>query len=591
MATKFDAIMARRGEIMRKALGMDYSEFELSPIAFDYERMMTAHGYSLDEIVAIQRRAGVGSTPLLELRNLTDLVRSVSEPGKGARIFVKDEAANLAGAFKDRRASVSIHVAKEKGYEGVIAATSGNYGAAVASQAARNGLKCIIVQETYDSRKVGQPEIVEKGRICESYGAEVLQLTVGPELFFHMVELLDVTGYFAASLYSSFGVSGIETLGLEIAREMEALTGAYPTHVIVTHAGGGNTTGTARGLERAGATDTQIISASVDLSGLHMASDDDFNRKSFTTGHTGFGVPFATWPDRADVPRNAARPLRYIDRYLTVTQGEVFYITEAMAKLEGLERGPAGNTAMTAAVSLARDLPRDATVVVQETEYTGAGKHHWSQLNFAQEMGVEVRAGDPETTSPARSSSSPSASNRSAPRTSTWRACARATSATRSRMPPRGTCRRRTTSSSWPPTPSPTRRRSRRRWPSSRRPEMAREDTYLQIRGHLAELTDEQLEARFWELAQRVVDPMVELARTHTWPSIERSVLMRMGVDSPTCMAVVGECEKRGLLGHGAGHVVLHCMTTWDCAAPEAARRLAAGEGWDVVEQKWGGAG
>jgi len=95
------------------------------------------------------------------------------------------------------------------------------------------------------------------------------------------------------------------------------------------------------------------------------------------------------------VPRNAARPLRYMDRYLTVTQGEVFYVTEAMAKLEGLERGPAGNTAMTAALSLARDLPRDATVVVQETEYTGAGKHHWSQLNFAKQMGVEVRAGDP----------------------------------------------------------------------------------------------------------------------------------------------------------------------------------------------------
>jgi hypothetical protein len=171
---------------------------------------------------------------------------------------------------------------------------------------------------------------------------------------------------------------------------------------VVTHAGGGNTTGTARGLERAGATETQIISASVDLSGLHMASDDDFNRKSFTTGHTGFGVPFATWPDRADVPRNAARPLRYMDRYLTVTQGETFYVTEAMAKLEGLERGPAGNTAMTAAVSLARELPRDATIVVQETEYTGAGKHHWSQLNFAKAMGVEVRAGDPAENQPGK---------------------------------------------------------------------------------------------------------------------------------------------------------------------------------------------
>jgi len=400
MITRFDEIMGRRGEIMRGALGMDYSQFERSPIAFDYEAMMSDHGYSLDDIVAIQTTAGVGNTPLLELRNITDLVRSISEAGKGARIFVKDEAANLAGAFKDRRASVSIHVAKEKGYDGVIAATSGNYGAAVASQAARYGLKCIICQETFDSRHIGQPEIVEKARVCEAYGAEVVQMTVGPELFFHMLELLDQTGYFAASLYSSFGVSGIETLGFEISREMRALTGADPTACVITHAGGGNTTGTARGLQRAGATTTQIVSASVDLSGLHMASDTDFNRKSFTTGHTGFGVPFATWPDRADVPRNAARPLRYIDRYLTVTQGEVFYVTEAMAKLEGLERGPAGNTAMAAAMSLAREMPRAATVVVQETEYTGAGKHHWAQLNFAREMGVEVRCGDPADNKP-----------------------------------------------------------------------------------------------------------------------------------------------------------------------------------------------
>ena len=397
-----DAIMARRGEIMKRALGMDYTEFERTPIAFDYEAMMAAHGYTLDDITRIQTAAGVGNTPLLELRNLTDLVRSYADPGMGARIFVKDEAANMAGSFKDRRASISTHVAHDKGYGGVIAATSGNYGAAVASQAARASLKCIICQEAFDSHHVGQPEIIEKSRICEAFGAEVIQMTVGPELFSHMLVLLDQTGYFAASLYSTFGVSGIETLGAEIAQEMTELTGAPPTHVVITHAGGGNTTGTARGLKRAGATGTQIVSASVDLSGLHMASDTDFNRKSFTTGHTGFGVPFASWPDRADVPRNAARALRYMDRYLTVTQGEVFYVTEAMSKVEGLERGPSGNTAMAAALSLARDLPREATVVVQETEYTGAGKHHWAQLNFARAMGVEVRAGDPTENIPGK---------------------------------------------------------------------------------------------------------------------------------------------------------------------------------------------
>jgi cysteine synthase len=403
VASRAEAVLARRAEIMKRALGVDYDAFERTPIAFDYEALMSAHGFSLADITRIQAEAGVGNTPLLELRNLTDLVRSYADAGKGARLFVKDEAANMAGSFKDRRASVSIHVAREKGYEGVIAATSGNYGAAVASQAARANLKCIICQEAFDSHHVGQPEIIEKSRLCEAFGAEVIQMTVGPELFTYMLELLDATGYFAASLYSSFGVSGIETLGAEIAGEMTDLTGAPPTHVVITHAGGGNTTGTARGLKRAGATSTQIVSASVDLSGLHMASDTDFNRKSFTTGHTGFGVPFASWPDRADVPRNAARALRYMDRYLTVTQGEVFYVTEAMSKLEGLERGPSGNTAMAAALSLARELPREATVVVQETEYTGAGKHHWAQLNFARAMGVDVRAGDPSESMPGKS--------------------------------------------------------------------------------------------------------------------------------------------------------------------------------------------
>ncbi len=118
---------------------------------------------------------------------------------------------------------------------------------------------------------------------------------------------------------------------------------------------------------------------------------------------------------------------------------------------------------------------------------------------------------------------------------------------------------------------------------------MVRPDTYREVRKHLDGLDDAQLEARFWELSHEVVAPLVELARTHTSPSIERSVLMRMGVDSVTCQAVVAECEKRGLLGHGAGHVVYVCMQAWECDAPHAARRLASGEGWDLAEEKWGG--
>ena len=358
MANRTDAILARKGEIMKRALGMDYAQFEQSPIAFDYEAMMAAHGYSLDDIVGIQTRGGVGNTPLLELRNLTDLVRSLQPSRAWARASSSRTRPPTwpAPSRTAERACRSTWPPRR-----ATRASSPRPPATTAprSRARRRATTwpASSCQEAFDSRHIGQPEIIEKSRICEAFGAEVVQLTVGPELFSHMLELLDETGYFAASLYSSFGVSGIETLGLEIADEMRAVTGKDPDAVVITHAGGGNTTGTARGLKRAGATDTQIVSASVDLSGLHMASDTDFNRKSFTTGHTGFGVPFATWPDRADVPRNAARSLRYMDRYLTVTQGEVFYVTEAMCKLEGLERGPSGNTAMTAAMSLARTMP------------------------------------------------------------------------------------------------------------------------------------------------------------------------------------------------------------------------------------------
>lgn len=398
----YAAVTARKNEIMMASMGMNYNDYVQSPIAFDYERLMSGTGYSHEDIVRIQAETKVGNTPLYELKNLTEAVRKISDKGKGARIFVKDEAANASGSFKARRASISAYEAKKKGYKGIIAATSGNYGAAVASQAAQRGLKCIIVQEVFDSRGLGQPEIIEKSRACEAYGAEVLRLTVGPELFYVLLKTLEETHFFNASLYTPFGIRGVETLGTEVALQTRALCGKDPDAVVITHAGGGNLTGTARGLELAGCKNTRIVACSVDLGGLHMASDTDFNRKSFTTGHTGFGVPFATWPDRVDVPRNAARSLRYMDEYQLVSQGEVFYVTELLSKMEGLERGPAGNTSLTAAVTLARQMDRDQIVVVQETEYTGAGKHQNSQLSFARQNGVEVRRGDPKDNVPGK---------------------------------------------------------------------------------------------------------------------------------------------------------------------------------------------
>ena len=403
MNNSYDAVMARKSQIMKDSVGIDYDKYEGKNINFDFEAMMNDCGFSLSEVREIQKDFGVGNTPLKECKNIAALARKVSKPGYGARIFIKDEALNDSGSFKARRASMACYQAKKLGFKGVIAATSGNYGAAVASQAAKHGLKCIIVQECFDSKGIGQPEIIEKARACEAYGAEVVQLSVGPELFYKFLLLLEETGYFNASLYTPYGIMGIESLGAELVEDCLKQTGKVPDMVICTNAGGGNLTGTARGILKTTNKKIQIIGASVNLKGLHMANDIDFNLKSFTTGHTGFGLPFMINPDRSDVPRSAGRPLRYIDRYVTVNQGEVFFMTESLSVLEGIERGPAGNTSLAAAFSLAQELKEDQIIVVQETEYTGAGKHHQAQLSFARKNGINIYFGNPEDEIPGKS--------------------------------------------------------------------------------------------------------------------------------------------------------------------------------------------
>jgi threonine synthase len=255
----YETVMGQRAAIMRDSCGIDYAQYATGALAFDYERLFADTGYDVASAGTIQRRTGVGQTPLVELHNITALVRILAPPGKGARILLKDEAANPSGSFKDRRASLSVHEAKRRGYTGVVAATSGNYGAAVASQAARAGLHCIVVQEAFDSAGIAQPEIAEKTRACEACGAEVIRLSVGPELFYVFLKVLRETGYFNASLYTPYSILGIETLGLELAGQVRQLAGRYPDVVIATHAGGGNVTGTARGLGQAGATDSVMV--------------------------------------------------------------------------------------------------------------------------------------------------------------------------------------------------------------------------------------------------------------------------------------------------------------------------------------------
>lgn len=112
---------------------------------------------------------------------------------------------------------------------------------------------------------------------------------------------------------------------------------------------------------------------------------------------------------------------------------------------------------------------------------------------------------------------------------------------------------------------------------------MKRADDYEVRRKHLADLSDEQLKERFWQLGEKIVEPMLELGYKNTTPAIERSILLRMGFSSLEVKPIVDGVIKKGLMGKGAGNVVWRLSKKLGISIREAGVGLAEGKYWDEV--------
>ena len=111
---------------------------------------------------------------------------------------------------------------------------------------------------------------------------------------------------------------------------------------------------------------------------------------------------------------------------------------------------------------------------------------------------------------------------------------------------------------------------------------LKREDDFLERRKHLASLSDDELKARFWELVGFAVDPLLEIARTHTSPSIERSILLRMGFSSIEAKPLVEMAIDRDLIGKGVGHLVYKAAKQNNISIREAGLAMLDGGLWDT---------
>lgn len=110
-----------------------------------------------------------------------------------------------------------------------------------------------------------------------------------------------------------------------------------------------------------------------------------------------------------------------------------------------------------------------------------------------------------------------------------------------------------------------------------------RPDDFEIRRQRLRVMSDQELHHHFWTLVERIVAPLIEEARTHTTPSIERSVLLRMGFSSIEAKALVGRFVERGLLGRGAGRLVLELAKRKGISMREAGVALLAGKHWEEI--------
>ena len=110
-----------------------------------------------------------------------------------------------------------------------------------------------------------------------------------------------------------------------------------------------------------------------------------------------------------------------------------------------------------------------------------------------------------------------------------------------------------------------------------------RPDDFEKRREKLQGLSDEELHHHFWMLVEKIVAPLIDEARTHTTPSIERSILLRMGFSSIDANALVENMVEQNLLGHGAGRLILELAKAKQLSVREAGAALLAGQYWEEL--------
>ena len=106
----YKGVMSRQDEIIKKSTRIEYSDYEINKLTFDYEKMMKDTGINLQDIIRIQRETGVGNTPLViklaanQLETLPeDSIVRKTRTSFGYEVLVQKDKINAAFRVENTR--------------------------------------------------------------------------------------------------------------------------------------------------------------------------------------------------------------------------------------------------------------------------------------------------------------------------------------------------------------------------------------------------------------------------------------------------------------------------------------------------------
>jgi cystathionine beta-synthase len=294
----------------------------------------------------------VGDTPLVRLQSITRGVRPT--------IVAKLEMLNPGGSVKDRIGLRMIEAAERAGRlkagGTIVEPTSGNTGHGLAIAAAIKGYKCIFVMPD----KMSQ----EKVALLRAYGAEVVITPTAvppesPESYYRVADRLteEIPGAFQPNQYfnDENPQAHYETTGPELWQQTEG-----EIDVLVAGVGtGGTITGVARYLKEQ---KPGVMVVGADPEGSVFSGDEP---RPYLV--EGIGEDF--WPRTFDPT--------VVDRYVRVSDRDSFLTARAITRQEGILVGGSSGTAMFAALEVARELPKEALIVVI---FPDTGRNYLSKL-------------------------------------------------------------------------------------------------------------------------------------------------------------------------------------------------------------------